>query len=151
MVTLAAVSAVLVGCGGGSESEREQVSSTARRYFAALASGNGKEVCSLATEQAKRELLGGETRTTRCPERFRLLYEGVIREFREAHRSDPLGELRKVKVDVVALSGRNATARVTLPAGNVTDVPLSKTAVGWRVSGEARCVPVAKATCQSSL
>jgi hypothetical protein len=157
IAALVAVSTVLGGCGTGTKSETGQVSAVAHRWFSAFADGNGSELCSLMTDEAKQRLIhtesfdsGGSGRRANCSEAVKTLHEGVIREAREAGRSDPLAELREVKVTVLSQSGQKATARVTLPAGDVTDVPLSKTAAGWLISGQARCVPVAKSACLSS-
>jgi hypothetical protein len=70
-------------------------------------------------------------------------------EAREAGGRDPLTEVLEAKVAVASQSTDNATARITLPAGNVSDVPLSKTAAGWLISGQGQCVPVPRTVCPS--
>jgi hypothetical protein len=156
IIVIAAVTGVLVaGCGAASESDRHQVGTVTRRFLAAFANGNGKEACSLLTDQAQQRLFGETasrtTRPTKCPEQLTVLYKGVTREFHEGGRKDPLAEFRKAAVAIRSISAHTATARVTFPGGNVTDLPLSKTAQGWRISGSGRCVPSASQGCSSSL
>jgi hypothetical protein len=157
MSVLVVAGALVGGCGGNGKGEDAQIRSVVRRWLAAFANGNGPDLCSLMTPRATRQLLSGEYlhttnvgRRARCPEEVRKLHDGVIKEFHEARRGNPLVELLKVKVDVRSLSSQDATARLTFPAGNVTDLPLSKTTAGWRISGEGRCVPVPKRECPSS-
>lgn len=158
VAALVGLSIALGGCGAGTKSEAQQIGSVARRWFSAFADGNGPELCSLMTDRAKQDLMREEGidsdksgHPASCSERVETLYAGAIREAREAGRNDPFAELREAKVTVFSQSGQNAKARVTLPAGDVTDVPLSKGAAGWLISGHTRCVPVTKTACQSSL
>ncbi len=157
VAALVGLSIAFGGCGAGTKSEAQQIGSVARRWFSAVADGNGPELCSLMTDEAKQRLFreegldsGKSGHPASCSEEVKTLYAGVIREAREAGRSDPFAELRGAKVTVPSQSGQSATARVALRGGNVTDVPLSKTAAGWLISGQARCVPVAKTVCPSS-
>jgi hypothetical protein len=144
-----------VGCGTGTGSERERISSVVRRFLVAFANGDGSAMCQLVSEHQRQRFSGEEVPGApragglpSCPERVRLLRAALLREFRAAGRKgDPLAELRKAKVAVVSLTDLNAVARVTFPAGYVSDIPLAKTASAWVISGEGRCVPTASAGC----
>jgi hypothetical protein len=121
-----ALSIALAGC-GGAESNSAQVSSVAHRYFVALGSGNGSELCSLLTSEAKQRLVRSSalfiSHRSSCPE--------VVTVVHQVIGSHQATELRKAKVSVHSLSGNNASVRVTLPTGRSILVPMTKTAAGW--------------------
>jgi hypothetical protein len=127
----AGASSVLVGCGGG-EADSTQVSSVAHRYFVALGSGNGSELCSLLTGESKQRLIRSgalfithRSKTLGCPE--------VAKVVHLVMGSDQAAEARKVKVSVHTLSGNNASVRVTFPKGRSVLLPMTKTAAGWLI------------------
>ena len=159
MLALAAASVALVGCGTGTGAERERISAVVRRFYVAFANGDGAEMCKLVSEHQRQRLAGEEVPgaprgrgSASCPERVRMLHDAVLREYpAAAHEGDPLAELRRATVAVVSLTDLNAVARVRFPAGYASDVPLAKTAAAWVISGEARCVPSARAVCHPSL
>jgi hypothetical protein len=126
------------GC-GGSKSGRAEVASVAHRYYAALASGNGSEFCSLVTGETKQELLneiqvversqGRQANNLTCPQVVKILRQGI--------RQDQIATLKQAKATVVSLSGNSATVSVTLGItgqSHTTVVMLSKTAAGWLIS-----------------
>jgi hypothetical protein len=143
---LALVPMAFAGCGGsksksagGTKSESAEVASVAHRYYAALASGNGSEFCSLLTGETREELIkeiqsvyriqGRQANNLTCPL--------VVKTLREGIRQDQIAGLKQAKVTVVSLSGNSATVSVTLSiAGRsrATAVTLSKTAAGWLIS-----------------
>jgi hypothetical protein len=136
VAALLALSLALTAC-GGSSSDKAQVESVARRYFASLGSGNGAELCSLLSGEATQQLIRGgaligslthRSKPLSCPE--------VVTAVHETLGGDQLAELRKVNVSVHSLSGNNASVRVTVPkAGRTVLVPMTKTADGWLISG----------------
>jgi hypothetical protein len=130
----AAVLIALAGC-GGTKSDRAQVTAVVRSYFAALASGNGPELCSLLTGAAKQSLvrsgavlsvLTHNSKTLSCPDDVKFVTGSL--------GSDQLAELRKVRLTVASLTGASAGVRATEPKGRTTTVPLEKTAAGWLIS-----------------
>jgi hypothetical protein len=141
VAALLAVAIAFAGCGSGKsgnaqggESESAQVVSVTRRYFAALANGNGSEACSLLTGEAKRRLLLGGAALSllthrgnplTCPDEIKLVHELL--------GSDEIAEFSNARVMVVSLSGNTATARATV-GSRTTDVPLTKTAAGWLIN-----------------
>ena len=145
VAAVALVPMAFAGCGGsksksagGTKSESAEVTSVAHRYYAALASGNGSEFCSLLTGETREELLkeiqsvyriqGRRANNLTCPEVVKILHEGT---------QDQIAGFNQAKVTVLSLSGNSATVSVTLSiAGQsrATAVTLSKTASGWLIS-----------------
>ena len=135
LIALAVSGVVLVSCGGGA-SENAQVESIAHRYFTALGSGNGSELCSLVTGETKRELVedvekieaehGRESGNLTCP--------AVVMALHAQLGQDEIAGLKGAKVKVESLSASSATVLVTGSNGRSTDVTLSKTDAGWLIS-----------------
>jgi hypothetical protein len=117
---------------GQAESESAQVESVAHRYYAALGSGNGSELCSLLTDEAKQRLIRSgavliahRSKTPSCPD--------VVTAVHQIIGSHQLAEQGKVKVSLHSLSGNNASVRVTEPSGRSTLVTMTKTPAGWLI------------------
>jgi hypothetical protein len=123
---LTVMSVALVGC-DGSKSESARVRSVVQRYFAALESGNGSEVCSLLAPAAKQQMLrvmalirlqtgqGGLD----CP-----LYVKLI------HTANH----NQAKISAVSVTGDSATVGVSDAHVLPVEVLLAKTKAGWRIS-----------------
>lgn len=133
LVALIAFATTLAGCGGGGQSNSSQVVSVTHRYFAAVASGNGAEACSLLSGQAKERLLRNapafsvfthQNRLLSCPEEIKVAHDFLGPE--------ALAAYSKAAVTVQAISGSSATARAVL-GSRTTSVPLSKTSHGWLI------------------
>jgi hypothetical protein len=53
------LAALLVGCGGGSGSDEDQIESTIKDYFTAFADGDGEKSCGLLTDGAREKMEAG--------------------------------------------------------------------------------------------
>jgi hypothetical protein len=130
----AAVLVALAGC-GGAKSDRSQVTSVVRSYFAALATGNGKELCSLLTGTAKQQLVrSGAALSVLTHSSNSLSCADDVKSVSEILGSDQVAELRKVKLTVASLTRATARVRAKVQKGHTATVPLEKTAAGWLVS-----------------
>jgi hypothetical protein len=136
LAMLAVVSSALIGCGGPT-SDSAQVRSVVQRYFAALASGNGSEVCSLLTGEAAQQMQHATAvvsaqlhrkKPLNCPE-FVNLYSKAL-----ASEPTALAELKQTQVGTLSLAGDRATVRIFAPYELAKEVPLVKTTAGWRIS-----------------
>jgi hypothetical protein len=149
VAALALVPLAFAGCGGSKSKSAEQsqpesakaskadsaeVIAVVHRYYAALASGNGSEYCSLLTDATKERLLRQIQAASRsqgnltCPQVVKVLRRGI--------RQDQITALKQAKAAVVSLSGDNATVSATLSIGGqsrATVVTLSRTAAGWLI------------------
>jgi len=152
VAALALVPMAVAGCGGSksksagrAKSEGAEVTSVAHRYYAALASGNGSEFCSLLTGETREELIkeiqsvyriqGRRANNLTCPEVVKILHEGA---------QDQIAGLKQAKVTVLSLSSNRATVSVTVSiAGYIraTAITLSKTASGWLISKLPSALP----------
>lgn len=106
-VVLVVAVLVLAGCGGGSGADAAQVKRTVQRALTALANGNGRAFCALATTGAQAEL----ARTTpgaSCA--------GVVRRIGDQLSNQVKLGLRHARVGKVSLSGDHASIR----AGDIT-------------------------------
>jgi hypothetical protein len=135
----AAVLAMLAtGCGGGDSADTTQVKQTVQRALTALADGNGRVFCALATPGAQAEL----ARTTpgaSCP-------DVVIRISHQLSPKVKLG-LRHAQVGTVTISGDSASIRdgsITSTEGKLTGflqasappTKLARQSDGtWKISG----------------
>jgi hypothetical protein len=134
LAALLLVAVALVGC-GSSQSASRQVTSVTRRYFAAVAAGNGPEACSLLSDAAKVSLRRGVTAVQ--PNAFNPMTPTCPQDIQAAHAlmaSEALAQLRTVALGPSAVSGNRATVRAVLGSRNF-EVPLSKTPAGWRIGG----------------
>jgi hypothetical protein len=128
-----AVAVALVGC-GGAQSPAEQARSVVQRLYTDLASGNGKEVCSLLTTQARQEIV-------------RVGYE-VLPSAHLPHALDCSGfvtavkafvhpgaaELKRISVGRATATNGTATVIVTEADGSEGHLSLVRTPNGWRIS-----------------
>jgi mono/diheme cytochrome c family protein len=129
-----AVIATLTGCGSG-QSDSSQVSSVTRRYFAALASGNAAEACSLVSEAAKLRFHRVVNAVT--PNVLRSAAVSCTKEIAVVPALlDPSAhaQLRHVALGVPRVSGRTATVPAVV-GSRAVEVPLAKTSAGWRING----------------
>lgn len=135
-VCCVALSLALAGC--GSKSDREQVTSVAHRYIAALASGNGDQACSLLTGEAQRRLARGPVglNRIRCPEVVKLAHSLL--------GADEIAALKKADVSLASLSGNAATVR-TNTGGRTGEIHLAKTAAGWLVTKPSKLAALHRA------
>jgi hypothetical protein len=123
---LAAVLLLTVGCGGGESQSPSGARRALERYYAALASGDGRSACRLLTEARRRALdqpPGG------CS-------KDVLRE------GAGLESPRDAGISRVRVDGDEATARVTTSQGHgaaehsvLRVVRLRRTSGGWRIAG----------------
>jgi hypothetical protein len=129
-----AVSIALIGC-GGPQSSSAQVRSVVERFLAALESGNGAEVCSLLTDEAREQIVRSlrlfQPALKRGIDCTKLITPNVREQSRDAAA---LRELKSTKVGAVTLMGNHATVLVTQPSQGPLEAPLVKTAHGWRIN-----------------
>lgn len=126
MIALLAVAALLVGCGGGGDSEEDQVRQALEDFAAANLEGDWKAACDLMTGQLRRDLAAvGAARGEEggCEATLRT----GVGEVSEAQRRRDFEdiEVTEIKVNERQLT---ATAKVN---GDVTR--LVRNVAGWRV------------------
>lgn len=131
ILTATAVAAALTACGGARpESDDAQVRSVAHAYLAAITRHDGSKVCSLLTPAAERAVadLGrvalGRSKGAACSEVLTAI------STRLWTGGAPVARVTRV---TVAPTHDSAIVQMTAPSGVSTDVPLVKSASGWRV------------------
>jgi len=119
-------SVLTVGCGGEEPKDTAGARRAVERYYAALASGDGRSACGLLTEDRRRSL---DQPPGRCP-------KDVLRE------GAGLESPRDAGISRVRLDGESATARVTTSQGHGAAehsvsrvVRLRRTGRSWRIAG----------------
>jgi hypothetical protein len=133
---LLAITIALSGC-GGSSLDRSSVTAVTRRYFVAIAGGNGTEACSLLSASAKQSL----GRSVKAVEAFTYKHTTVdcVKQV-EAARSllspQARAAMRNVQLGVPAVSGRSATIRA-ISGSRTNNVRLVMTSDGWVIDGVA--------------
>ncbi len=113
-----------------------RVSSVAHRYVAAIASGNGNQICSLLTSDAKHQLIydgavlaaATHSHSHGCPEAATLTQHLYPLDGYQRY------EIRKAKLTIASLEARNATVRATQRRRRPFTITLSNTPAGWLVS-----------------
>ena len=131
-----AAAAVLVACGGGSDSGPAVAVTNFAHSFANL----DPKACSYLTPKAKSELMksGSGLKVTSC-ESMITAVKGLVPLGGKAMKRQ-LDELKSVKASTVKTSGDRATVAVTLN-GKRTTVPVVKVGGAWKVdSSDAAAV-----------
>lgn len=134
IATLAALSLMLNAC-GGSSSETERARAVVQRYRAALAGHDGREMCSLLSGEAKREVATlaaaltpwNGKRIEGC-----IAFGNLLRAVaRSSKASSSIGDARIGTPKVV---GGKATVLVREPGENPRQLTLVKTPSGWKIT-----------------
>jgi hypothetical protein len=135
VIAVLAVIATLAGC-GGNQSDDSGVTSVAHRYFAAVASGNDPQACSVLSDPAKlslrRQVKAAQPYTHRntkltCPQELAAVHAFLGRS---------LGQLRDAALGVPRVSGDAATLPVVI-GSRAFDVRLLKTSAGCLIDALA--------------
>jgi ketosteroid isomerase-like protein len=128
ILSLAAVTLAIAGCGGGSQSKPEstQIRAAVTSYFRAFAAGDGKTVCSHLAKDSLAQLAKASHGRS-CPDEivFATQQPGVKRH---------LAGLGKATVSTIKVNGNTATAQVHA-VGRSTTVPLKKEDGAWKIYG----------------
>jgi hypothetical protein len=135
IATLAALSLMLNGC-GGSSSETERARSVVQRYRAALAVGNGPEMCSLLSSEAKREVATFAAAITAAPNGKKVqgcvAFGNLLRAV--AHNSKASSRIRDARIGTAKVVGDKATVLLREPGETPRQLTLIKTPTGWKVT-----------------
>ncbi len=128
--------AMLIGGCGGPQSETAQVRSIVERYERALVSGNGSELCSLLSTEARRYLATlaapisaspHGTKTGGCAG-FASLFSYAI-----ARNPKALSRIEVARIDTPRVVGNRARVIVREPEA-AREINLAKTQSGWRIT-----------------
>lgn len=121
LVPVVIVLSALVGCGGGNTSANDEVVSTVRRYFAAIAAGNGPQACSLLSP---RERLYLREKRVSCPQAVTVAHSSASSTFQQ---------LRNVALSTPVVRDDVAVVHA-LPFGKSRAIALLKMPGGWRIN-----------------
>jgi hypothetical protein len=134
IATLAALSLMLNAC-GGSSSETERARSVVQRFRAALAAHDGPGMCSLLSNEARREVatfaaaltpLNGK-KVEGC-----VAFGNLLRA--AAHNSKASPGTSDADVGTPRLTGDRATVLVREPGETSRELTLVKTPTGWKIT-----------------
>ncbi len=135
LATLAALSLMLNAC-GGSSSETERARSVVQRFRAALAAHDGPEMCSLLSNESKREVAKFTAAITPAANGKKvqgcIALGNLLRT--AAHNSNASLRIRDARIGTPKLSGGRATVLVREPGEAPRELTLIKTPKGWKIT-----------------
>ena len=126
-VMAATAALALASCGGGGQSDKEQVESTVRDYYTAFADGDGDKACDQLAEQTQQQFVKAAGAKSCADALQKAAQRPDVRRFTD--------RLRSAKVLSVEVKGDNATAKVQA-IGTTTSVPLVKQGDSWKIEGQ---------------
>src|SRR4051794_39430261 len=121
---VAAAAVVVAGCGGSGDSDKREIESTLRGFYAAFADADGRKACDQLVETAQRNL-AKRSRTKDCP-------AAIVKAAKRPDIAPYTARLRNAKVVSVEVAGDAANAKVR-GIGATADVGLRKQDGHWKI------------------
>lgn len=128
VLSIAAVLALLAGCGGSDgPSDEEQIETVLVTYYKAFGTGDAETACNQLVDETREELEKAAAGRD-CPE----VLESALKRPEYARIAPKLGD---VKVSKITVAAGKATAQTTVPGvGSTTTVPLEKEHGTWKIA-----------------
>jgi len=132
LTTVALLSLLVCGCGGGGDggSETTAVNAVVLRYFSAYARGSGTELCALLIPSAQEkmvEVVESDERELGRPSNVHTCLQAI-------NFFGPVLQAEHTRVISTSITGVEATVTVKVGSLRAGSVKLSKTVAGWLIA-----------------